>query len=123
MVDAGSVQIVRVGKSNISTPYPSITEDYPGTPGVVQANSRFGSSIAGLPASDSVMVNTPPPTYGEAAFAISSPFQAGGSVFVLSNDRGPQPFLEAGDRRHQRDRRPVRAVRRLTNQDPLRPHN
>ena len=86
VVDAGSVQIVRVGKSNISTPYPSITEAYPGTPGVVQANSRFGSSIAGLPASDTVMVNTPPPTYGEAAFAISSPFQAGGSVFVLSND-------------------------------------
>ena len=86
VVDAGSVQIVRVGKSNISTPYPSITEDTPGTPGVVQANSRFGSSVAGLPADDSIPRN-PPSSYGESAFAISSPFQAGGSVFVLSNDQ------------------------------------
>ncbi|HSU37100.1 MAG TPA: hypothetical protein VLJ88_15690 [Propionibacteriaceae bacterium] len=85
VADAGSVQIVRVGKSNISTPYPSITEDTPGTPGVVQANSRFGSSVAGLPADDSIPRN-PPSSYGESAFAISSPFQAGGSVFVLSNN-------------------------------------
>jgi len=85
VVDAGSVQIVRVGKSNLSFPYPSITEDSRGTPGVVQARSRFGSSVAALPSSDAVY-RDPPPTYGEAVFAISSPFQNGGSVYVLSND-------------------------------------
>jgi hypothetical protein len=85
--NAGSVQIVRVGKSNTSTPYPSITEDTPGTPGVVQEESRFGSSVAGLPSTDTMSaIDDPPSRYGEAAFAISSPFQAGGSVFVLSND-------------------------------------
>ena len=86
VVDAGSVQIVRVGKSNISTPYPSITEDYPGTPGVVKKDSRFGSSVAGLPSTDIMSRINPPTGYGESAFAISSPFQGGGSVFVLSND-------------------------------------
>jgi len=87
VVDAGSVQIVRVGKSNISTPYPSITEDYPGTPGAVKKGTRFGSSVAGLAATDIMSaIDDPPSLYGEAAFAISSPFQAGGSVFVLSND-------------------------------------
>ncbi len=44
VVDAGSAQILRVGKSNISAPYPSLTEDSPGTPGVVQTGSRFGST-------------------------------------------------------------------------------
>ena len=33
VVDAGSVQIVRVGKSKLSFPSPSITENSPGTPG------------------------------------------------------------------------------------------
>ena len=42
VVDAGSVQIVRVGKSKLAFPSPTITEDSPGTPGVVQADSRFG---------------------------------------------------------------------------------
>ena len=50
--DAGSVQIVRVGKSNLSFPSPSITEDSPGTPGSIAAGSRFGSSVAGLPSTD-----------------------------------------------------------------------
>ena len=49
VVDAGSAQILRVGKSNISAPYPSLTEDSPGTPGVVQTGSRFGSTVTGLP--------------------------------------------------------------------------
>ena len=75
VVDAGSVQIVRVGKSGLSFPSPSITEDSPGTPGVVQARSRFGTAVTGVPASDS-----------EAIFAISSPFQDGGSVHVISSD-------------------------------------
>ena len=49
VVDAGSAQILRVGKSNISAPYPSLTEDSPGTPGVVQTASRFGSTVTGMP--------------------------------------------------------------------------
>ncbi len=35
--------------------------------------------------------NDPPPTYGEAVFAISSPFQAGGSVYVVSDDPANAP--------------------------------
>jgi len=97
VVDAGSVQIVRVGKSNISTPYPSITENYPGTPGVVQAGSRFGSSVAGLPSTDIMSaIDDPPSLYGEAAFAISSPLQGGGSVFVLSSNPDLNRFWKPG---------------------------
>ena len=49
VVDAGSVQIVRVGKSTLSFPSPSITENSPGTPGEVQADSRFGTTVTGVP--------------------------------------------------------------------------
>ena len=49
MVDAGSVQIVRVGKSKLSFPSPSITENSLGTPGEVQADSRFGTTVSGVP--------------------------------------------------------------------------
>ncbi len=73
VVDAGSAQILRIGKSNISAPYPSLTEDSPGTPGVVQTGSRFGSTVTGLPATDIVFRNDPPPTYGEAVFADLQP--------------------------------------------------
>jgi hypothetical protein len=75
VVDAGSVQIVRVGKTKLSFPSPSITENSPGTAGVVQADSRFGTTVTGVPGGDD-----------EAIFAISSPFQDGGSVYVLSSD-------------------------------------
>ena len=89
VADAGSVQIVRVGKSNLSFPSPSITEDSPGTPGSVAADSRFGSSVAGLPSTDR---NDPPPPggFGEAVFAITSR-QAGGSVYVISSDSTVAP--------------------------------
>jgi hypothetical protein len=80
VADAGSVQIVRVGKSALSFPSPSITEDSPGTPGAVQANSRFGSTVAGRIAGRS-----------EAIFALSSPFQDGGSVYVISSDSSIAP--------------------------------
>jgi hypothetical protein len=75
VVDAGSVQIVRVGKTRLSFPLPTITENSPGTAGVVQADSRFGTTVTGVPRGD-----------GEAIFAISSPFQDGGSVYVISSD-------------------------------------
>ena len=81
VVDAGQVHIIRVGKSNLSFPSPVITENSPGTPGAVATNSRFGSSIAGLPARD----------VDEAIFAISSPFQDGGSVYVISSDTTVAP--------------------------------
>lgn len=90
VVDAGSAQILRVGKSNISAPYPSLTEDSPGTSGVVQTGSRFGSMVTGLPATDIVYRNHPL-HYGEAVFAISSPFQGGGSVDVISDDAAIAP--------------------------------
>jgi len=80
VVDAGSVQIVRVGKSKLSFPAPSTTENSPGTTGVVQAHSRFGTTVTGVPT-----------TEGEAIFAISSPFQGGGSVYVISNDPTIEP--------------------------------
>jgi hypothetical protein len=80
VVDAGSVQIVRVGKSNLSFPSPSITENSPGTPGVVQTRSRFGTTVTGVPEGGD-----------EAAFAISSPFQDGGSVYVISSDPTVDP--------------------------------
>jgi hypothetical protein len=70
-----ATKIVRVGKSNLTCPSPSMTEDSPGTPGVVQARSRFGTTVTGVPGSDS-----------EAIFVISSPFQDGGSVYVISSD-------------------------------------
>ncbi|HSU37101.1 MAG TPA: hypothetical protein VLJ88_15695, partial [Propionibacteriaceae bacterium] len=38
----------------------------------------------------------PPSSYGESAFAISSPFQAGGSVFVLSNNPANNRFWKPG---------------------------
>ena len=91
VVDAGSAQILRIGKSNISAPYPPLTEDSPGTPGAVQTGSRFGSTVTGLPATDAVQGHNPPPTYGEAVFAISSPFQGGGSVYVVSDDAATAP--------------------------------
>jgi hypothetical protein len=78
--DAGSVQIVRVGRSALSFPSPSITEDSPGTPGTVRADSRFGSVVAGRAAGR-----------GEAIFALSSPFQGGGSVYVVSSDASVRP--------------------------------
>jgi hypothetical protein len=77
VVDAGSAQIVRIGTSNISAPYASITENSPGTPGAVAANSRFGASLSGLHGAH------------ELAFAISSPFQDGGSVYVHSSTFAP----------------------------------
>ncbi|MCC6495037.1 MAG: hypothetical protein IT193_02130 [Propionibacteriaceae bacterium] len=76
VVDAGSAHIVRIGTSNISTPYPTLTEDSPGTAGQVEAGSRFGSSVAGLHSRGDGL---------EIAFAISSPFQDGGSVYVVSD--------------------------------------
>jgi hypothetical protein len=75
VVDAGSVQIVRVGKTKLSFPSPTITENSPGTPGDVQTDSRFGTAVTGVPRG-----------VGEAIFAISSPFQDGGSVYVISGD-------------------------------------
>jgi len=89
VADAGSVQIVRVGKSNLSFPSPSITEDSPGTPGSVAAGSRFGSGVTGLAATDEARV-TPPGGFGEAVFAITSG-QAGGSVYVISSDSTVPP--------------------------------
>ena len=80
VVDAGSAQVVRVGKSTLSFPSPTFTEDSPSTPGEVQADSRFGSTVAGIRAYG-----------GEAIFAISSPFQNGGSVYVLSSDPAVAP--------------------------------
>jgi hypothetical protein len=80
VADAGSVQIVRVGKSKLSFPSPSITEDSPGTPGEIQAQSRFGTTVTDLPGRDD-----------EAIFAISSPFQDGGSVYVISSDPKVDP--------------------------------
>jgi hypothetical protein len=77
VVDAGRAQIVRIGTSNISAPYASITENSPGTPGAVAANSRFGTSLSGLHGAH------------ELAFAISSPFQDGGSVYVHSSTFAP----------------------------------
>jgi hypothetical protein len=76
-VDAGSAHIVRIGATKISTPYPTITEDSPGTAGEVATNSRFGTSVAGFQAR--------PGTDAEVAFAVSSPFQDGGSVYVVSD--------------------------------------
>ena len=80
VADAGSVQIVRVGKSKLSFPSPSITENSPGTVGAVQAGSRFGAAVTDLPGRDA-----------EAIFAISSPFQDGGSVYVISSDPKVDP--------------------------------
>jgi hypothetical protein len=80
VADAGSVQIVRVGKSKLSFPSPSITENSPGTPGQVQAQSRFGTTVTGVPDRG-----------GEAIFAISSPFQDGGSVYVISSEPKVDP--------------------------------
>ncbi len=115
VVDAGSAQILRIGKSNISAPYPSLTEDSPGTPGVVQTGSRFGSTVTGLPGDRRLPPPQPAVSYGEAVFAISSPFQGGGSVYVVSDDRSHRAaFLEARHRWHQWHRRAVRPVRRLT---------
>jgi hypothetical protein len=76
-VDAGSAHIVRIGTTKISTPYPTLTEDSPGTAGEVQSGSRFGTSVAGL--------HSRPGTDFEVAFAVSSPFQDGGSVYVVSD--------------------------------------
>ena len=89
VADAGSVQIVRVGKANLSFPSPSITEDSPGTPGTVRAGSRFGSSVAGLPATDQARTTTPG-GFGEAVFAITSG-QDGGSVYVISDESAVSP--------------------------------
>ena len=91
--DAGSLQVVRVGRSRLSFPLPSLTEDSPGTPGVVRSGSRFGAVVVGLPASDVVIGHNPPASYGEALFAIGSPLQAGGSVVLLSDD----PLSDAPD--------------------------
>ena len=90
VVDAGSAQILRIGKSNISAPYPSLTENSPGTPGLVQTGSRFGSTVTGLPATDVYHLHNTP-VYGEAVFAVSSPFQGGGSVYVVSDDSANAP--------------------------------
>jgi hypothetical protein len=81
VVDAGSVQIGRVGKSKLSFPSPSITEDSPGTPGVVQTDSRFGTTVTGLPGHADGPV-----------LAISSPFQDGGSVYLVSSDPTTHPW-------------------------------
>jgi len=69
-----------VGKSKLSFPSPSITENSPGTPGVVQADSRFGTTVTGVPTWE-----------GEVIFTISSPFQDGGSVYVISSDPTIEP--------------------------------
>ncbi|AXT84604.1 hypothetical protein C6I20_04945 [Aeromicrobium sp. A1-2] len=82
--DAGGAQILRIGISQLSFPSPFITEDSPGTPGAVRVGNRFGAAVAGLPSNDSVSVNQPR-DYGEAVFAITSPNQDGGSVYVLSS--------------------------------------
>lgn len=77
VVDAGSAHIVRIGTTKISTPSPTITEDSQGTAGQVRRGNRFASRVAGLhsrPGSDS-----------EVAFAIASPVQDGGSVYVVSD--------------------------------------
>jgi hypothetical protein len=94
VVDAGAVQYVEVLgylDPNWNLPpvivslelVPTITEDTPGTPGSVQAGSRFGSSLAGLIGQE------------EQSLAISSPFQDGGSVFVFDlvheNNRAWKP--------------------------------
>ncbi len=90
VVDAGIVQIVRVGTSKLSFPSPTLNEDSPGTPGTIKAHSRFGSRVAGLPATD-VMYRTPPAGgYGESVFAITSG-QDGGSVYVVSSDSATAP--------------------------------
>lgn len=77
VVDAGSAHIVRIGTTRISTPFPTITEDSPGTAGQVRRGNRFGSRVAGLHAR--------PGSGFEVAFAIASPVQDGGSVHVVSD--------------------------------------
>jgi len=85
VVDAGSAHIVRIGTTKISTPYPTITENSPGTAGQVAANSRFGTTVAGL--------NDRTGTDFEVAFAVSSPFQDGGSVYVVSDAYGARSWV------------------------------
>lgn len=94
--DAGTVNIVRVGRSALSYPSPVITEDSPGTPGTVRADNRFGSVVVGLPSTDAVSINEPE-DYGEAVFAISSPFHDGGYVYALSSTQEPRAWLPAPD--------------------------
>ncbi len=89
-VDAGVVQIVRIGTSKLSFPSPTLNEDSPGTPGTIKAGSRFGSTVSGLPATDSMQRTPPVGGYGESVFAITSG-QDGGSVYVVSSDSSNAP--------------------------------
>ncbi|MFT4111042.1 hypothetical protein [Propionicimonas sp.] len=84
IVDAGSAHVVRIGATKISLPYPTLTEDVPGTAGQVATGSRFGSTVAGLNSRGTGL---------ETAFAISSPYQDGGSVYVVSDSHDPRSWV------------------------------
>jgi hypothetical protein len=75
VLDAGLVQEVSVDTRDLSTlPTQVWTESSAGTPGTVAARNRFGLSVTALRG------------LAESVFAVSSPYQRSGSVFVAATD-------------------------------------
>jgi hypothetical protein len=73
-VDAGLAQFVRVPDEEFELErQPSLSEDSPGTPGVVSASNRFAQEISALDGAR------------EDLWAVTSPYQDLGSVYLVSN--------------------------------------
>jgi hypothetical protein len=73
VADAGLVQVVTVRPSEI-TPTRSYTENVAGTPGTVAKGNRFGATVTAMEGKS------------ETLYAISSPYQGPGSVFLTDQD-------------------------------------
>jgi hypothetical protein len=73
VADAGLVQVVAVGPSAI-TPSGSYTENTAGTPGTLAKGNHFGATVAAMEGKS------------ETLYAISSPYQRTGSVFLTDQN-------------------------------------
>ncbi len=70
--------------TGVATPVGSYTESSAGTPGTVATSNRFGLTVTAMVGSN------------EALFAISSPYQKAGSVFLVdqaNRTRGLGPWV------------------------------
>jgi hypothetical protein len=83
--DAGAVQPVRLSSDRTLTFPAAITENAPGTAGSVRSGNRFGKALGSLSGRT------------EDILTVSSPYAAGGSVYVLSDGDGVRPrFWKSG---------------------------
>ncbi|HYP46625.1 MAG TPA: VCBS repeat-containing protein [Propionibacteriaceae bacterium] len=74
VTDAGMAQTVRIEPDKEARPVSAYTEKSAGTPGTVARGNRFGLTVAGMRG------------VAESLFAIVSPYQGAGAVFVANTE-------------------------------------